>query len=80
MTEHEIQETRTTLSQLNSRAIKVGYKNKTPHLPKNISPSTMSGYRKRLQNWTTGLVYLEKNTATLGIQVDPQLLRNYLNS
>jgi len=80
MSEKEISELEISLSSLERRAKKASYKNKIPKLPKNINPSTMMGFHNRLTNWQRGLEYVEQSGATLRVQVDPQLLENYLNT
>ena len=62
-----LQELQSELSDLRVRATKVGYKNKLPQMPKatrfgsnNLPPDhLMQGFRKRLSNWTSGLLQLE---------------------
>ena len=57
-----IEELANEISELGYRANKVKYKNKLPKLPKNPTDATMSGYYKRLRNWSNGLFSLEIET------------------
>ncbi len=42
------------------RAIKVGYKDRLPKMPKSPNSSTMIGYRKRTSNWMHKLMHFER--------------------
>jgi hypothetical protein len=63
------------LGNLTFRANKVNYRNKPPRLPKNPTESTLSGYRKRLANWTKVLIQLEKERKQLSIKEGENLLQ-----
>jgi hypothetical protein len=76
----ELQTIANQLYELNLRAKKINYKNKIPKLPKNPTESTMSGFRKRLSNWTNLLSHCEAERMRGTISSDPNLLRNYLNN
>lgn len=55
---------------LKSRALKIGYKNAFPRLPKEQAnhktfENLMIGFSKRLHNWKNGLIQLENPGGTL---------------
>lgn len=65
MKEDKLQELQSELNELKNRAIKVGYVNKLPRLPKSYGiysmppEHTMVGFYKRLTNWENGLLQME---------------------
>jgi hypothetical protein len=68
------------LSELIYRAKKVNYKNIPPRLPKNPTESTMTGFHKRLRNWSNGLFSLEQETNRHNkriVKTDINLLKSY---
>lgn len=78
---HVSEELTNELSELVSKAKRLGYKNIPPRLPKNPTASTMSGFLKRFHNWRHSLQQLEQDRSMQGnktVVVDSNLLQNYI--
>jgi hypothetical protein len=65
------------LYELTLRAKRIAYKNKPPHLPKNLTISTLSGFVKRYSSWKRGLQILEQELERGTIKTQTNLLKNF---
>lgn len=73
-----LQEIENQLADLKSRAKRIDYKNVIPRLPKKITHSTLSGFKKRLSNWTKQLEHLERERILEKVIHTENVLESYL--